>query len=64
MIRRCEQGFGTRQAGPVVRFHVLTRYLTFEYLLRTAANLALTVSRHNTGTRPDRGRGFGLSASG
>jgi hypothetical protein len=30
------------------RFHVVRRYLTFEYLPRTAANVALTTSRDNT----------------
>ena len=28
--------------GPVVQLQMRTRYLTFEYLPRTAANLALT----------------------
>ena len=39
---------------PVVRLHVVTRYLTFEYLPRTAANLALTdiEAQHPNATGP------------
>jgi hypothetical protein len=39
---------------PVVRLHLVTRYLTFEYLPRTAANLALTdiEAQHPNATGP------------
>ena len=33
----------------LARFHVVRRYLTFEYLPRTAANVALTTSAHTRG---------------
>ena len=40
--------------GPIVRLHIVTRYLTFEYLPRTAANLALAniQAQHPDATRP------------
>jgi hypothetical protein len=39
---------------PVVRLHFVTRYLTFEYLARTGANLALTdiEAQHPNATGP------------
>jgi hypothetical protein len=40
--------------GPVVQFHIVIRFLTFEYLPRTAANLALTDihAQHPNATGP------------
>ncbi len=47
-------GYIALPGRPVVRFHVIERYLTFEYLPRTAANLALTdiKAQHPDATRP------------
>jgi hypothetical protein len=36
------QGFIAQSGGPVVRLHVVERIVTYEYLPRTSANLALT----------------------
>ncbi len=50
-----EQGFmGISSAGKSARFHVVRRYLIFEYLPRTAANLALTdiEAQHPNATGP------------
>jgi hypothetical protein len=48
------QGFIAQAGGPVVRLHTVERIVTYEYLPRTAANLALTDIRaqHPNATRP------------
>jgi hypothetical protein len=50
----CHCGFIAPPDRPVVRLHIVMRYMTFEYLPRTAANLALTDIRaqHPNATGP------------
>ena len=43
----------------LARFHVVTRYLTFEYLPRTATNLALAGAQHANAQKPEQNESEG-----